>query len=317
MNLCWFSLFRITFKETVLKLGYKRNISDNMGWTLLKIAGKVFTSVSNFVMKDTPSRGEVEGEEEIVDVARSLRALENINLEIKNSRRLEEERREQETRSRNWEELVKLNKQREEHDKFQIEQNRLQLEALKVEQEAKEEESRKAHEMEIEKLKLVEEEKTKREQMLMTVEAERKEKEFEWEKEKLATEQRTREAIARSEIEKMKIVKDIKLKMADIEHKTKMQETKNKYALELKKLKMKEEIEIARIKNEADERRKVGEMKQEQQKMENMKRKAENEKRKHQSFRKFLIIVGVFILAAMLLLFITCSEQGMQVNFLF
>ena len=296
-----------------MKLGFKTNISDNMGWILglkkgYKIAGTALTFVSSFL----PSRGEVEGEEEIVDVARSLRALENYNLEIKNSRRHEEERRQQETRSRKWEELLKLNKQREEHDTLQT---HLQLEALKVEQEAKEEEIRKAHEMEIEKLKLVEEEKTKREQMLMTVEAERQEKEFEWEKEKLATEQRTRVAVARSETEKIKKEKDTMLKMADIEHKTKMQETKNKYALELKKLKMKEEIEIARIKNEADERRKVGEMKQEQQKMENMERKAENEKRKHRSFRKFLIIVGVFILAAMLLLFITCSEQGMQVNF--
>ena len=286
-----------------------------------RIAGNVLTSVSTFFTEENPSRGrsfnhkwdgeEVEGEEEVVDIARSL--IEKELRALKN-RRLEEERIQQEERSRNREELVKLNKQREEHDKLQI---HLQLGALKVEQEAKEEEIRKAHEMEIEKLKLVEEEKTKREQILINVEAKRQEKEFAWEKEKLATEHKTREAIARLETEKMKIENDTKLKMADIEHKKKMQETKNEYALELKKLKMKEEIEKARIKNAADERRKAGEMKQEQQRIENMRRKAEDEKRKHRSIRNFLIIVGVLILAAMLLFFITFTEQGMQVNFLY
>ena len=286
-----------------------------------RIAGNVLTSVSTFFTEENPSRGrsfnhkwdgeEVEGGEEVVDIARSL--IEKELRALKN-RRLEEERIQQEERSRNREELVKLNKQREEHDKLQI---HLQLEALKVEKEAKEEEIRKAHEMEIEKLKLVEEEKTKREQILINVEAKRQEKEFAWEKEKLATEHKTREAIARLETEKMKIENDTKLKMADIEHKKKMQETKNEYALELKKLKMKEEIEKARIKNAADERRKAGEMKQEQQRIENMRRKAEDEKRKHRSIRNFLIIVGVLILAAMLLFFITFTEQGMQVFFLY
>ena len=284
-----------------------------------RIAGNFLTSVSTFFTEENPSRGrsfnhkwdgeEVEGGEEVVDIARSL--IEKELRALKN-RRLEEERIQQEERSRNREELVKLNKQREEHDKLQI---HLQLEALKVEKEAKEEEIRKAHEMEIEKLKLVEEEKTKREQILINVEAKRQEKEFAWEKEKLATEHKTREAIARLETEKMKIENDTKLKMADIEHKKKMQETKNEYALELKKLKMKEEIEKARIKNAADERRKAGEMKQEQQRIENMRRKAEDEKRKHRSIRNFLIIVGVLILAAMLLFFITFTEQDMQVFF--